>query len=125
MRDARQLGEQLHPRALRAIKDTVRGMRVAYRCPSGTVRNKLVREIGSRGAAQVRVSGVGVWLGGWRRLLVCASQHTTPLDAPKAARSHIRLPVTALHSARKMDLCHSLHRCCSQPGLGGCIPSGI
>lgn len=63
LRDPRQLGEQLHPRALRAIKDTVRGMRVAYRCPSGTVRNKLVREIGSRGASQVCVGWEcrGVW----------------------------------------------------------------
>lgn len=54
MRDPRQLNEGLNPRALRAIKDTVRGMRVAYRCPTGTVRNKLVREIGTRGANQVR-----------------------------------------------------------------------
>jgi len=53
LRDPRQLNEPLHPRALRAIKDTVRGMRVAYRCPTGTVRNKLVREIGSRGINQV------------------------------------------------------------------------
>ena len=52
-RDPRQMGEGLHPRALRAVKDTVRGMRVAYRCPTGTVRNKLVREIGTRPANQV------------------------------------------------------------------------
>jgi hypothetical protein len=66
MRDARQLNEPLHPRALRAIKDTVRGMRVAYKCPTGVVRNKLVREIGTRGANQVRADrSVVVWLCVW------------------------------------------------------------
>ncbi|KAF8058950.1 AGO1 [Scenedesmus sp. PABB004] len=42
----------LPPRAMRQLKETVRGVRVAYHCPTGVIRNKLVREIGSRGAAQ-------------------------------------------------------------------------
>jgi hypothetical protein len=67
MRDPRQLGEGLNPRALRAVKDTVRGMRVAYRCPTGTVRNKLVREVGTRGANQVGC--VGAWVSEVNRTL--------------------------------------------------------
>ncbi|WIA39818.1 hypothetical protein OEZ86_005871 [Tetradesmus obliquus] len=52
MRDPRMLSEPLNPRFMRLVKDTVKGMRVAYRCPSGTVRQKLVRELGMRPAAQ-------------------------------------------------------------------------
>lgn len=62
MRDPRQLAEGLNPRAMRAVRDTIRGARVAYRCPTGTVRTKLVREVGTRPAHQVPcavlVSGV-------------------------------------------------------------------
>jgi eukaryotic translation initiation factor 2C len=38
----------LGPRQLRQIKETIRGMRISYRCPSGTSRNKLVRELGTQ-----------------------------------------------------------------------------